>query len=95
MKKVFMLMTVAFVLFAGYNMVFATEYTYKEHRVVVARGETLWDIAARYSKNDEDIRDVISRIRSANKLQSSIVYPGQLIVVSERVLPKDAVLAKK
>ncbi len=50
----------------------------------VAPGDTLWDIAARYSGED-DPRRVVRVIRKANRLQSATIYPGQVLVIPQPV----------
>ncbi|MDO4178110.1 MAG: LysM peptidoglycan-binding domain-containing protein [Phascolarctobacterium sp.] len=95
MKKALVLLGITLVLYTGYNMVFATEYVYKEHTITVTSGETLWDIAGRYAEKDEDVREVIHRISSANNLKSRVIYSGQVLKVPVRVEAQDAMLATK
>lgn len=51
-----------------------------EHRV--ARGESLWQIAAQY-RPESDPRDVISQIKQINKLSDLTLQPGQRLLVPE------------
>ena len=63
--------------------------------VVVNNGDTLWDIASRYTGEKEDVREVMYRINRANDLNAKYVYPGQVLKVP--LHPKDAqlLMAKK
>lgn len=49
--------------------------------VTVARGETLWDIAATYKDGRTDTRDMVYKIRTANELVDATVYPGQVLKI--------------
>lgn len=49
--------------------------------VLVAEGDTLWSIAGRFLPEGTDIRSYITLIRRYNKLTSSLVYPGQILVL--------------
>lgn len=51
-----------------------------EHRV--ARGESLWEIAAQY-RPESDPRQVIAQIKQINKLTDATLQPGQHILVPE------------
>lgn len=46
----------------------------------VRSGDTLWTIAAEVAP-DDDTRGVISQIRHLNDLESSLIMPGQTLVV--------------
>ena len=60
--------------------------SYALQPVVAHQGDTLWQIAARHTRPDEDVRDVIGRIMEANGLQSaSSLQVGQRLVVPVRV----------
>jgi LysM repeat protein len=50
-----------------------------EHLVVT--GDTLWDIAADYTRAGEDVRHTVADIRRANGLEGSLIYPGQVLAV--------------
>ena len=49
--------------------------------VTVEPGDTLWQIAARYSDDQQDIRDVIRATKQRNRLASAALHPGQTLVV--------------
>ena len=85
MKKILAMICLSAALYAGYNMVFAEEPVYKNATVVVASGETLWEIAERYRDPEEDVRLVVERIREANELNQCWIYPGQDLLVPVRV----------
>lgn len=95
MKKILAMMYLSLALYAGYNMVFAEEPVYKNAVTVVASGETLWEIAGRYREPDEDIRDVVARIREANDLNQCTIYPGQDLFIPIRVQDGGAQVAIK
>ncbi|HEX3033097.1 MAG TPA: LysM peptidoglycan-binding domain-containing protein [Bacillota bacterium] len=50
------------------------------HYVIVQDGDTLWKIARETGIN-EDLRDVIIRIRQLNNLDRSVIHPGQRLLV--------------
>ncbi|QWC17431.1 LysM peptidoglycan-binding domain-containing protein [Cellulomonas dongxiuzhuiae] len=50
-------------------------------RVVVAPGDTLWDIAADAASPGQDVRDVVLRLIALNELPSGGLRAGQTIVV--------------
>lgn len=48
--------------------------------VVVEKGDTIWNIAAKHTTQQEDIRNVIAVIKQANNLDHSVqIYPGQTL----------------
>lgn len=49
--------------------------------VVVVPGDTLWTLAGQYAPRGMDRRDYLDEVFKANGLVSSIVYPGQEIVL--------------
>ncbi len=55
------------------------EIEYIETHVEV--GDSLWSIAAKHTDSNDDIRRTLSHIVKANNIQSSIIYPGQLIKI--------------
>lgn len=53
--------------------------TYYEVRVVP--GDTLWSLAKNNNKNNDDIREIIHTIKSINKLENSIIKPGDIVKI--------------
>lgn len=51
---------------------------------VVVEGDTLWGIASGVTGPDEDVRNVISDIREASGLRTSVIHPGQILLIPER-----------
>jgi len=49
--------------------------------VKIVRGDTLWDIASKYNFYEEDVREVIYRIKRSNELESSALQVGQSLVI--------------
>jgi len=47
----------------------------------VRSGDTLWAVAEVVADDDADIRDVIAQIRDLNELDSSLIAPGQTLLV--------------
>lgn len=53
-------------------------------RITVHSGDTLWEIASAHAPAGADIREVVFRIRRANNLRTSVLQPGQVIVIPVR-----------
>ncbi len=52
--------------------------------VVVQQGDTLWDIAVRHGPASADPRATVARIRQANGIAGSLIYPGDVLRVPQR-----------
>lgn len=46
---------------------------------VVAAGDTLWEVAAQHAGPEDDIRNLISDIKHLSGIESSTIYPGQIL----------------
>lgn len=49
-------------------------------RVVVAQGDSLWEIALRLNP-EGDPRETVVRLRRLNGLESNLIHPGQVLLV--------------
>ncbi|TWH51752.1 LysM domain-containing protein [Sporomusa sp. KB1] len=50
--------------------------------IYVKPGDTVWQIAAKYMTDKDDVREVVFEIRRINKLDNNAkVYPGQALKV--------------
>ncbi|WP_179090119.1 LysM peptidoglycan-binding domain-containing protein [Paenibacillus sp. FSL H8-0548] len=52
-----------------------------EQSIIVHTGDTLWDIAKRYSDGSQDVRYIIFMIKDRNQLQTSQIIPGQKLII--------------
>ncbi len=50
-------------------------------QVVIASGDTLWEIASDYTDGSQDIRELIHQICRINEITADSIYPGQVILV--------------
>jgi len=50
-------------------------------RVVVAPGDTLWDLAKEYGPPSQDVRQIVRDIRETNHLEGSSIRPGQVLLI--------------
>lgn len=53
-------------------------------RVTVRLGDTLWDLAERHAAPGTDLREAVFAIKRANGLRTSILQPGQVLVIPVR-----------
>jgi len=61
----------------------STVYGYKEPSYVtinVNEGDNLWNLVSDYSKG-RDIRKYINEVKKLNKMDDSVIYPGQSILL--------------
>lgn len=50
---------------------------------VVSAGDTLWEVAATHAPSGIDIRNLISDIKDLSGIESSTIYPGQVLRIPE------------
>lgn len=48
---------------------------------IVHSGDTLWAIASIHVAPGDDIRVLVEDIRTANRLDNSVIHPGQVLVI--------------
>lgn len=84
MRKTMIVLALALVLLGiaplAISRAFVDTTTYQ--LVYVNPGDTVWQIAAKYATDKDDIREIIYNIRQINKLNNNAqVYPGQVLKV--------------
>lgn len=84
MKNFLTALICTFVICGTYNFLFVEKPIYTNKYIRVYTGDTLWDIAARHTEEDEDIREVIFRIAEVNRLDNKNLYPGQILQIPVR-----------
>jgi len=52
-------------------------------RVVVQPGDTLWGVAEEYGPAHEDVRSIVYRIKQVNRLDTSLIHPGDVLLVPQ------------
>ena len=94
MKKLITVIMASLLLYSGYVLgtCAAADEVYTTKTVTVYSGDTMWDIASRWTEDGEDVRAVIYRICEANGLASTDLQPGQKIVVPVRVRSGDNIM---
>ena len=54
----------------------------EEHiEIAISKGDTLWDIALEYMPEKYDVRKMIYNIKRINKMESSYIFPGDIIKI--------------
>ena len=83
-RKVFVRLTVLFAVLAvmtaagvsALTTAFARDTGAVYETVTVAKGDTLWGIAAKYNYSNRDIRTVVNDIMRANDMHSANIHVG-------------------
>ncbi len=57
------------------------EIVVKESTYIVSEVETLWNIAKRYKKEGQDIREYIYEIKKLNNMETATIYEGQELII--------------
>lgn len=63
------------------NKVHSSIYEIHYEEVKVVEGDTLWSIALTYLPEKTDIRKVIYDIKKFNNMDTSYIYPGDIIKI--------------
>ncbi len=50
---------------------------------VVSAGDTLWQVAASHAGAEVDIRNLIADIKDVSGIESSTIYPGQILRIPQ------------
>ncbi|QCX32309.1 LysM peptidoglycan-binding domain-containing protein [Caloramator sp. E03] len=75
----FIMLIIILLLSFAFNDKTKAERTYT--KITVYSGDTLWSIAKKYGSNQKDIRKTIYDIKKINKLNSSIIVPGEQLLI--------------
>ena len=78
--SLFAVIAIVLSLFAN-NMVHSSVYEIEYEEVKVVEGDTLWNITSKYLSKDTDIRRMIYDIKEFNKMDTSYIYPGDVIKI--------------
>lgn len=70
---------VVFSLFFIFENKTKAENTYT--KVTIYKGDTLWKIAKEYGPKNQDIRKTIYEIKKLNNLNTSILIPGEQLII--------------
>lgn len=86
MKKFLVVLSLGLTLYWSYSIIpMEAANHWQQKQVVVYGGDTLWNIAERWTEDGEDVRAVLYRIREANDLPgNSSLQPGQKLIVPVR-----------
>ncbi|WP_371370986.1 LysM peptidoglycan-binding domain-containing protein [Sporomusa aerivorans] len=87
MRKIILVVSLVLTILAitplAISRAFVDNTTYET--VYVKPGDTVWQIAAKYTTDKDDIRELIYEIRQINKLDNNAkVYSGQILKVPVR-----------
>lgn len=50
-------------------------------KITIYKGDTLWSIAKEYGPKNKDIRKTIYEIKELNNLKTSILIPGEQLII--------------
>lgn len=101
MKKIILIVLTILLGASSYgvlHMEAAVPAAYHKEIVRVYKGDTLWSIASKRTRDGEDVREVLDRIVKANKLDlTRHIQPGQKLIVPTKAttINKKLVTAKK
>ncbi|CQR73619.1 LysM domain/BON superfamily protein [Sporomusa ovata DSM 2662] len=84
MRKTILVLSLVLVILAitpfAISRAFVEPTTYET--IYVKPGDTVWQIAAKYMTDKDDVREIVFEIRRINKLDNDAkVYPGQALKV--------------
>lgn len=87
-KAVFSLALVGAVSYAACAYIMAPEPSYIEYRYDVEEGDTIWDVAQKIARPEEDVRELVRRIEKDNAIENAVIQPGQELVIRVSDLEK-------
>jgi hypothetical protein len=63
------------------NKAYSSNYKTAYIEVTIKEGDTLWDIALKHLPEKQDLRKLIFEIKQFNEMESSCIYPGDIIKI--------------
>ena len=63
------------------NQVYGSIYKYDYDEVKIIEGDTLWFLAMDYTSKEYDIRRMLYEIKRMNKMETSQIYPGDILKI--------------
>lgn len=81
LTSVFIIIAMIVLSLVSNNKVHSSYYEIEYVSIEVKEGDTLWNIASKYLTDYSDIRKAIYDIKALNKLDSSYIYPGDIIKI--------------
>lgn len=73
--------SIVIISFFARRSVHSLSYDIEYHQVEVVKGDTLWNIALSYLTEGIDVRKLIYDINELNEIESSYIYPGDIIKI--------------
>ncbi len=85
--RVLAVLIISLILWYNFNIQESYAYSANQYLTIyVESGDSVWSIARRHVQANEDIRELMYRIRIANNLDASAtVFPGQSLRVPIRI----------
>lgn len=66
---------------SSFNKVYSSIYEYSYDEIQIIEGDTLWAIALHYMPKDYDVRRMVYDIKEFNGMNTSYIYPGDILKV--------------
>lgn len=79
--SLFVVMAIIILSLISNNKVHSSVYEIDYEEVEVVEGDTLWNIAVGYLPEKTDIRKMIYDIKEFNNMETSYIYPGDIIKI--------------
>lgn len=85
-RSMCLLVVVFIIIYLGGNLNLGfgvnVEQEVKEIKIIeiqIKQGDTMWNLARKYTPDNKDVRETLHEIRIINNLESFNIYPGQII----------------
>ncbi|QEK12164.1 LysM peptidoglycan-binding domain-containing protein [Crassaminicella thermophila] len=85
-RFLWLIVVILLFLYLGTNIFFKTNIAERTNKlkyieIQIKYGDTIWELAKKFTPNDKDIRKTIYEISLINNLDSLDIYPGQVIKI--------------